>query len=143
MIKQYALRLLERFIYSEKALRAKIISKFPDSQDEADKVINELKELGFIDDKRNAKYYVELLVSRGYGRYYIKRFLMRKGFPEYGEIGSAGNEAMEKWFLKKSKMVGKLDRKGWQKIFFYLRSKGFSTEEIHDFMRKRGGYEGE
>lgn len=117
--------------------------KFPESEIETDKVVDELKAAGFVDDERNAKYYIELLLSRGYGRNYIKRFLIKKGFPECEDIKSAGEEAMERWFLKKSKTMEKRDKKAWQKLFSYLRGKGFSTDEIYDFIRKRGFYEGE
>lgn len=137
------MRLLERYIYSEKALKTKIINKFPHCDEDAKKVIEELKRLGFIDDEKNVLYFIDLLAARGYGERYIKRYLSKKGFPIPERIELATDAAIEKWVLKKTKGVSKLERKGLQKLFFYLRSKGFSSDEIFDFLRKRGFYEGE
>jgi len=53
------------------------------------------------------------------------------------------DEAILKWFLKKTKGKTKLEPKDWRRVFFYLKSKGFNSEEIYDFFRKRRGYEGE
>ncbi len=143
MIRKYAYKLLERFVYSEAVLREKLLRKFPENFVEAHMVLDELKSLGFIDDKKNGEYYAELLASRGYGRLYIKRYLQRKRLPVPESFETLGEEAMERWFLKKSKGQSKLDKRGLQKMFFYLKSKGFGTSEIMEFLRKRGVYEGE
>lgn len=119
------------------------MNKFPDSEAEIDVIISDLKKLGYIDDEKNAHYYVDLLISRGYGREYIKRYLKKKGFPVPDEIVVESSDSIEKWFLKKTKGKTSLERKDWQRVFLYLKSKGFTSEEIFDFFRKRRVYEGE
>jgi len=69
--------------------------------------------------------------------------LSKKGFPEPEDIELDSDEAILKWFLKKTKGKTKLEPKDWRRVFFYLKSKGFNSEEIYDFFRKRRGYEGE
>lgn len=119
------------------------MNKFPDYENEIDVIVNDLKKLGYIDDEKNASYYVDLLISRGYGKEYIKRYLKKKGFSLPDEIVVESSNAIEKWFLKKTKGKTKLEQKDWQRLFMYLKSKGFSSEEIFDFFRKRRLYEGE
>lgn len=106
-------------------------------------MLNWLKEIGVIDDEKNAKYYADLLLSRGYGPNYIKNFLKRKGFFVDLLFDKSKEAAIEKWFLKKTKGASTFDKKDWNKIFLYLKSKGFYSDDIYEFLRERGFYERE
>lgn len=144
LIREYAYRLVSRFIYSEKALYRKIDERFSGSEADVCAVIEELKRGGFVDDEKNSRYFAELLRDRGYGPKYIKTNLTRKGFCPPDILSRDGNpESMERWFLKKTGGRKALNKKEWAKVFAYLKSKGFYTEDILDFLRKRGLYERE
>lgn len=142
MIKNYALKLTSRYIYSEKRLREKIKDKFGEF-DGLEKIISWLKEYGAIDDEKNREFIVNNLKEKGYGAKYIKLYLKKRGFKNDLNIENQ-EEDIRKWFEKKIKQERKpFDRKKIARIFRYLQSKGFTSEEIISFLKKEGMYERE
>lgn len=142
MIKNYALKITSRYIYSEKRLREKIKEKFGEI-DNLEKIFSWLRKYGAIDDEKNKDFIVNKLKEKGYGAKYIKLYLKKKGFNSDIDIDNR-EEDIRKWFHKKIKQIRKpIDRKKIARIYRYLLSKGFSSEEVLSFMKKEGIYEGE
>ncbi|WP_456342565.1 regulatory protein RecX [Thermovibrio sp.] len=77
----YALSLLLRRDYSEKALTEKLRKKFPEvCREELLRVVEELSAQGFLDEYRAVWSYFELKVKKGWGRRKIAFSLRQKGF---------------------------------------------------------------
>ncbi len=136
------MRLTSRFIYSEKRLKEKIITKFGETEDIED-IINWLKSFNAINDKKNKEFFVAHLKEKGYGVRYIKAALKRRGFDP--ELDSYVNDEtyIRKWYEKRFKNFTKpLSYKEVGKVYRYLLSKGFTQEEIVNFLKKEGIYEG-
>ncbi len=116
--------------------------KFGDSE-EIDEILQWLKSLGAIDDSKNRAFYINQLKSRCYGTRYIKEALKRRGFD--GELDFHENDELDikKWYEKKFKNFKKpFTPRELGKIYRYLLSKGFLPDEIFNFLRKEGIYEG-
>lgn len=131
-----------KYIYSEKALIEKIRKKFGEVQN-LKNILDWLKNYGAIDDDRNKDFIVNKLKEKGYGAEYIKQSLKRKGFNNEIEIENSEDD-IRKWFEKKIRQIEKpLDRKKIGRIYRYLISKGFKSEEVLNFLKKEGIYEGQ
>jgi len=77
----YALSLLSKRDYSERALAVKLGEKFPQaSPEEISLVVKELSEQGFLDEYRAVYAYFDSKVKKGWGRRKIVYSLKQKGF---------------------------------------------------------------
>ncbi|MCX7991508.1 MAG: RecX family transcriptional regulator [Proteobacteria bacterium] len=123
-------------------MREKLKDRFGEIEN-LEKIINWLKRLGALDDEKNREYFLNKLRERGYGAKYIKLSLKKRGFDTNIDIVDT-QEDIEKWFKKKVKDAKKpFNRKEIARVFRYLLSKGFSSEEVYSFLKKEGIYEGE
>lgn len=136
------MKVTSRFIYSEKRLVEKLIDKFGEIEN-IKEIINWLKNLGAINDEKNTDYLLRKLKERGYGAKYIKTHLKKRGFNVDIDIVDS-EEDIKKWFLKKIKEVKRpYSRKDIARVYRYLLSKGFSSEEVVSYLKKEGIYERE
>lgn len=103
------------------------------------KIMKKVEDEGFIDDARYVKTYVEdqRLSSAPQGRYKMRTFLFKKGiskdlidqlfveYPEDIELEGAKKEAE-----KKMKSLNPLDFKDKNKLWQFLKRKGYSTNVV-------------
>lgn len=143
LIWDYSCNLLSKRIYSEKALFQKLEKRFPENPELIQKVIEKLKHYKYIDDINNAKILKESLIKKGFGPRYIKQYLYKKGFIDNNEELNYDNSLMKKWYTKKmgNQKIG--DPKTWRKMYNYLLTKGFYTEDIIEFLKGWTAYERE
>lgn len=141
LIWDYACFLLSRRIYSEKELITKLQRKFPDDSEKIDKVIDKLKYYNYLNDSENSKIIVEELKKKGYGPRYISNYLLKKGFVDIEFDVNYDDNVMKKWYEKKmgNKKIG--DLKTFRKMYNYLLSKGFRSEDIIEFLKGWTNYE--
>ncbi len=79
----YALSLLLKRVYSERALTEKLVKRFPDSpRKEILKAVEELSNQGFLNEYRAVWNYFDSKVKKGWGRRKVAFSLKRKGFKE-------------------------------------------------------------
>ncbi|MGQ9735042.1 MAG: regulatory protein RecX [Thermaceae bacterium] len=74
----YALGLLARRAYTEKALREKLLARFPEA--EAEEALERLKAYGYLNDRAFAQAFVE--ARRKYGPLKLKALLRARGVAE-------------------------------------------------------------
>lgn len=137
----YACYLLGRYIYSEKKLREKLKKRYPENLDLINFTIEKLKDYGYLNDKRNEEFLKDKLKAKGYGPTYIRQWLLKKGFQYVPNDEKYSEEALEKWYKKKMGEKKLQDKKDFSRVYNYLLSKGFHSEDIIDFLRKRGSYD--
>lgn len=133
----YALKILSKKDYSQAEIKRKLIIRDVD-EIEQEKVLNFLKQKGFIDDVRFVENYINAHTSRGDIR--IRFELIRKGVEEdiintalnkiAGEqIVSRAREFSFSWIEKnKNRAKDKFDLKN--KLFAKLSRQGFSYDTI-------------
>jgi regulatory protein len=131
----YALRLLSKRDYSEKALKQKLSQKFP--VEIVDELLRELKSQGFINEFEAVKNYFLSKVKKGWGRRKIAFHLRALGFKEevIGEVeltipfdySYIASEVEKKFDLRKD-----LDREKAKQ--FHLR-RGFTFLEVEKILR--------
>ena len=143
-------RIRERILYligdmdrSETDIRTKL-EKNGYTQEYIDPVISELKECGYIDDRRYAISYAQSLIDgRHAGISLIKQRLYLKGIPRdiidetVNELEFDEEEQMEAAIRKKNMTKKELvnsDCGTKRKIYAYLMRKGFSSSSVIDFM---------
>ena len=105
-----------------------------------EQVLTECKRLNYIDDENTARFYLNELKLKGYGRRYVRNAMRKKGLAaetieialEEGYSGSEEKEiALKMLAKKKSTFTREKDsykRKG--KIYRYLYTRGFSPDTI-------------
>jgi SOS response regulatory protein OraA/RecX len=131
----YALRLLSRRGFFEEELAARLKEKYTDS--EAEKTLDELKELNYIDDSRLLENFVLWQFEKGHGELYIREALKRKGvdcpidkirailiLAENDRLSSV-RKCAEKYFRRHAE-----SSKAVQGCFRYLAARGFLTDDI-------------
>ncbi|OGO90683.1 MAG: hypothetical protein A2Y17_03055 [Clostridiales bacterium GWF2_38_85] len=121
---------------SKKQLYRKLKSEF--SENIIVKVLDRLTEMHYINDAENAKRYAEIYQKRLYGKQRIITELMKRGF-EREDIRIAVDELevnQEEYnenivlLIKKKFKEQKIDRENKQKVYLYLRNKGYSSSDI-------------
>ncbi len=108
------------------------------TEEDIDTALNELKSEFLIDDKKYVENYFEVKLRRGKkGMAFLKNNLLRKGIPEelienYVQSNPVDEaELIRPLIQKKKTSLSNLQNKEIkQKLFFYLRQKGFSYEAI-------------
>ncbi|WP_456456962.1 regulatory protein RecX [Thermovibrio sp.] len=129
----YALNLLLRKEYSEKALRLKLKEKFPSCCDEAiDSVLKELSFQGYLNEYRSVWNYFEEKERKGWGRRKIAYSLRQKGFSESVIREVELTYHFDYSYIKEliSKRYNLKDAKERERAKRFLTSRGFSYSEI-------------
>jgi len=134
-----ALWYLGRRDYGVNELRQKLLRPRPDkpmpSEDDMDRAIERMLELGLLNDERYAQRLAEALSRKGYGAKGIAFELKRRGVEE--EIDLPAPDEARIGELLRSKYAAKLrDEKGRQAVFNALIRKGFSYSDVKKAMRE-------
>lgn len=136
----YAFMLLKYRNRTEKEIREKLKKKkYP--PDTAENVVNKLKDLKFVDDKKFAEEFTKYNLEKGKGIILIRLELLRKGIareildPAIEEFKPSREQEYENakiLFYKKLKSCRKLPvEKIYSRISGHLARKGFSVETIN------------
>lgn len=143
--RQYALRLLDRRAYTEKALRRKLSERGCDPQAIED-TVSFLKEYQYIDDAVYARRYIAAALHTGKsGMKKIKYDLTGKGIPrdiveevaaEFADDELAADERSAVLPLLEKKLKGDFSFPSKMKAKRYCLSRGFSTEAIDSALRQ-------
>jgi regulatory protein len=130
----YALKLLSKRDYSEKALKQKLSQKFP--VEVVNELLEELKAQGFVNEFEAARNYFLSKVKKGWGRRKIAFHLKALGFREEVikevelttpfDYSYAASEVKKKFDLNQDK-----ERK---KAVAFLARRGFSLIEINKIL---------
>ncbi len=142
LIWEYACFLLKSRIYSEKTLADKLRKKFPHEEVAIKHVLDKLKYYRYLNDEEAMQTLIDSLKRRGYGPRYIKQYLLRKGFIDRGEEVEYDKSKLEKWYVRRMGNQKITDPKTWRKMYNYLLSKGFYSEDIIEFLKGWTEYEG-
>ncbi|MBE7047888.1 MAG: regulatory protein RecX [Ruminococcaceae bacterium] len=143
--RQYALKLLDRQAYTEKALRRKLIQRGSDAET-INGVIAFLKDYRYIDDKEYALRYIETALRIGKsGMRKIQYDLQAKGIPrdvieeitaEFSQEKLITDEKKALYFLLEKKLKGDFSFESKMKAKRYLLSRGFSVDAVDDALRQ-------
>jgi len=134
-----ALWYLGRRDYGVKELRQRLLRPRPDkpapSEEDVDRAIARMLELGLLNDARYAQRLAEALSRKGYGARGIAFELKKRGLEEEIEVPMEDSERISE--LLQSKYAAKLgDEKGRQAVFNALIRKGFGYSDIRTAMRE-------
>jgi len=136
-ILSYALSLLSKRDYSERALKEKLLKRYSEvPQELIDLALKELSLQGFLDEFRCAYSYFESKSRKGWGRKKIAYSLRLKGFREEvikeAELSfSFDYSHIVKEIRKKYSLKDKRER---EKAKRFLLSRGFTWSEIHHIL---------
>jgi regulatory protein len=142
--KARAVRYLSMKIRTEKEVRDKLISEGFD-HDCADKVVDELKAIGYINNKLYAqKYIYDRSKLKPLSRKMMKMELMSKGIQE-----DTIDEVLADWKVEDSAVAERLlkskfgkydlnDEKILRKAYMFLAHRGFSADTIKEVIRDMG-----
>ncbi len=143
--KQYALRLLDRHTYTEKAMERKLIERGSDPET-IQAVLLFLKEYQYINDEQYARQYVETALRTGKSgerkiRYDlsekgISRDVIEKIFSEQEDAESGYDEISAVLPLLEKKLKDDFSFPNLMKAKRYCLSRGFSSESVDLALRK-------
>lgn len=138
-----ALRILLARPHFEGELRNKLLAKGI-SEEDISPILEDLKKRKYINDDEQVELYINELSRKGFGSYKIVNKLAQKGF-DFEKAQSLVNRLFPKElekenlinFLQKKRINPRelTDIKDKKKLFDSLKSKGFSTELIMEFIR--------
>lgn len=144
-VKRSALRFLSIRNHSTQELSRKLLRK-KFSGEIIEKVLNDLFNLGYLNDKKFAEQYFNELVGKFFGPLKIKNELIKRGIDrevvdevlnDYFTNDEMQREVIQK-LLSKSKFPKKISsRNELQRIYNYLISRGFSSEVVMDCLNDR------
>ena len=142
--KKYALGLLNTRFYTCAEICERL-SKKGVSNEEAEKIVSELMENGFLDDKRYAEYYVhDAAEIAGKGAYRIRQELIKKGIaPKIAEEAlSEAEDSFKETILSYTRMKFgeniEVSYKELIRIKNHLVRRGYSWGEISDCLNELG-----
>lgn len=141
LIWDYACFLLSRRIYSEKELLTKLEKRYPEDLNKIESVLEKLKYYNYLNDRKNSEIIAEQLRKKGYGPRYISNYLVRKGFVDINIDVNYDYSNMKKWYEKKMGNEKIRDLKTFRKMYNYLLSRGFMSEDILEFLKGWTDYE--
>lgn len=141
LVWNYACFLLSRRIYSEKELTAKLQKKYSNDLEGIEQVVEKLKYYNYLNDSENARIIIDGLKKKGYGPRYISNYLLKKGFVDIDVNVNYDYNNMQKWYEKKMGRGKIRDLKTYRKMYNYLLSKGFMSEDIIEFLKGWTDYE--
>jgi regulatory protein len=134
-----ALRLLTRRGHTRRELGGKLARR-GFGAGTVDRVLADCERLKYLDDQRQARFYIDELQGKGYGSYFIQNAMRKKGFEqETIESAMATEEGEDAQFeaarraLKKKQRTFEREkdpRKRRDKQYRYLYSRGFSPSVI-------------
>jgi regulatory protein len=135
----YALSLLLKRDYSEKALKEKLLKRFPETPENlVEQAVRELSLQGFIDEYRTVYSYFLSKSEKGWGRRKIAHSLRVKGFREEVikeveltfpfDYAPIIKEVRKKYSLK--------DRRERERARRFLLSRGFTWSEIYHILEQ-------
>jgi len=143
--KQYALKLLDRQSYTEKALYRKMADRGCEPS-AITKTVSFLKEYGYLDDAAYARHYFESALRVGKsGMRKIRYDLIEKGIDrntleeiisEFDESQITQNESLSVLPLLEKKLKGDFSFPNLMKAKRYCLARGFSVEAIDNAVRK-------
>lgn len=144
-VKRSALRFLSIRNHSTQELSRKLLRK-KFSGEIIEKVLNDLFNLGYLNDKKFAEQYFNELVGKFFGPLKIKNELIKRGINwevvdevlnDYFTNDEMQREVIQK-LLSKSKFPKKISSTNeLQRIYNYLISRGFSSEVVMDCLNDR------
>lgn len=140
-----ALRFLSIRNHSRNELRQKLLKK-KFSEDIIEKVLNELSQLSYLNDRKFAEQFFNELIGKHFGPLKIKNEMMKRGIDK-----QTIDEILQNYFndedsqkevilsyLQKNKFPKKLKSKNeLQKIYNHLISRGFSSSVIVKALREK------
>ncbi|MCB1084519.1 MAG: regulatory protein RecX [Chlamydiia bacterium] len=120
--------------YLKAELKTKL-KRYKLSEEAIEEVIKECQKLGYLDDEREGKLFIRGQMRKGYGPQMIAYKLTQKA-PELKEMAESAmteeeqQEAIKKWIGKKLRGDDLSDLKVKQRLYRFLKSKGFDDEPI-------------
>jgi len=137
-----ALRKLEIRAHSEKELKQKLITKFPDEEEVILRVIEEMTRVHLISDKRFTEEYVHHIIQKPIGRFKIIMETRKRGLNDdiveqvLLDAGYNAEESALKAIEQKSRVLNEDDeRKKKQKLVNFLRNRGFRDSTIYKIFK--------
>lgn len=125
----YALRLLTRKAYTEKALREKLLSRF--SELEVEEALARLKGYGYLDDLAFARTFVEARRAK-YGPLKLKALLRARGFSEEVVEAVLPSAAVEEALA----LLRRYPKKDKARAVRFLMGRGFPLEVALEAYRR-------
>ena len=118
----------------ERLLRYRPNNKPSPSEEDVEKALARLQELGLIDDERRAERLTESLQRKGYGKRHIQMELRQRGLPEPEEAPEDEGEIIAR--LLQTKYAAKLgDERNRRLTVQALLRRGFQYAGIRDAMK--------
>lgn len=141
-----ALRLLTRRRHTEWELIQKL-RKRRIPREIIDGVVSRCREYRYVDDPSTAEFYIDELKAKGYGIYFVRDAMRKKGFdPDLMESSlqerypasdepEAARHAISRKTLSLQREGDRKKRNA--KLYRYLYGRGFSPSTIHDLLESR------
>ncbi len=134
-VRKHALRLLARRPHFAAELRQKLQRRFPGQL--VERVVEELRAQGWLDDRRTAQWALEEWLRKGKGALWIAQALRKRGAPrEVREEVERAARAREAEALQASRPKWPEER---EKLVRFLRSRGFTDRRIREALAQTGG----
>lgn len=140
----YALKLLSIRPRSSKELEERLLNKFPQAKEIVSRVMERVREMGYLDDREFARMWVEdRMRFHPRGREKVRRELRDKGVPEevveevLGEVYPPEKEweIMERLGRSKWERDAGVDvRKRKERVYRYLLYRGFPVSRIYELI---------
>lgn len=138
---KYALKILGIKNYFIAEIKEKLTDRF--SSEEADETILKLNEYGYLNDEQTAKSYISYKLRSGYGAYYIKEKLYRRGYEISTESVKTLAETEEivleeqiKKLAEKYKGKNGDPQKNYMRCISFLAGRGFPTGLCFKILKK-------
>jgi regulatory protein len=136
---EYGLYLLEFRDRSESELIRRFkLKSFQD--DDIASAIEKLKRYGFLNEERTVSRFITALMQAGWGNYMIRAKLLQKGFPidiinnYLASISQSSLSQQDRAYSETLKKIGRWKllsaEQQKQKVFMYLKSRGFDYDAI-------------
>lgn len=138
---RYALKILGIKDYFTAEIKEKLEARF--SKNEAEETILKLDEYGYLNDEQTARNYISYKLRSGYGAYYIKEKLYRRGYEiskesvkMLAETEEIDLEAQIKKLAEKYKGKTGDPQKNYMRCISFLARRGFPTELCFKILKK-------
>lgn len=138
LAKGYVYKLLALKGYLKSELKTKLEARKVDSR-VIDEVLQECEKQGYLDDQREIGLYIQRSLRKGWGPALIHHKLASKVEGAKAVVQEQVSEedqrtAIAHWIEKKYAKQDKSDLKTKQKIYRFLRGKGFEDQLIREFL---------
>lgn len=141
VVKGYVYQLLGFKGYMKSEVRAKLEGRKVSSH-VIEEIIKECEKQGYLDDRKEAKLYIQAALRKGWGPALVQKKLDSRLKKEF-DIKTFINEhvleedqrvAIARWIEKKYSKLDRTDLKVKQKIYRFLKGKGFDDSVIYEFL---------